>query len=235
MSKSPPEGIRARPTPGNILEWHYVIQGPKGSPLPPTFPPEPAEAAADRHADAIRPLQAGRAPVPVHVGFHPETWNPVWSASTVLVGLLSFMLEDASTVGSITTSTETKRELAAQSLAHNATHSAKFRKLFPKLAQRGLAEAASRGLSGPRSGDGSRDGAAETARPSAGPSPASCYPSCSCRSSRGSLERASDARAKCSAETEDESQYNRPHGRPNGAFSVALPSPPDLSPLPLPR
>jgi ubiquitin-conjugating enzyme E2 J2 len=24
--------------------------------------------------------------------FHPETWNPMWSVSTILVGLLSFMV-----------------------------------------------------------------------------------------------------------------------------------------------
>lgn len=175
MSKSPPEGIRARPTPGNILEWHYVLQGPKGSPyeggfyhgrltFPPEYPLKPPRIVMLTPSGRFKP---GARLCLSMSDFHPETWNPVWSASTVLVGLLSFMLEDASTVGSITTSTETKRELAAQSLAHNATHSAKFRKLFPKLAQRGLAEAASRGLSGPRSGDGSRaDGAAAGDRPS---------------------------------------------------------------------
>ena len=31
--------------------------------------------------------------------FHPETWNPMWSVSTILMGLYSFMLEDTPTLG----------------------------------------------------------------------------------------------------------------------------------------
>lgn len=32
MQKKPVENIRAAPKETNILEWHYVIEGPKGSP-----------------------------------------------------------------------------------------------------------------------------------------------------------------------------------------------------------
>jgi ubiquitin-conjugating enzyme E2 J2 len=32
LRKKPIENIRAAPKESNILEWHYVIQGPKGSP-----------------------------------------------------------------------------------------------------------------------------------------------------------------------------------------------------------
>ena len=35
--------------------------------------------------------------------YHPELWVPAWSVSTILTGLLSFMLEDTLTTGSITT------------------------------------------------------------------------------------------------------------------------------------
>ncbi|XP_062960885.1 ubiquitin-conjugating enzyme E2 J2 isoform X1 [Cynocephalus volans] len=51
--------------------------------------------------------------------FHPDTWNPAWSVSTILTGLLSFMVEKGPTLGSIETSDFTKRQLAAQSLAFN--------------------------------------------------------------------------------------------------------------------
>jgi ubiquitin-conjugating enzyme E2 J2 len=33
--------------------------------------------------------------------FHPDTWNPAWSVSTILTGLLSFMLETTPTAGSM--------------------------------------------------------------------------------------------------------------------------------------
>ncbi len=51
--------------------------------------------------------------------FHPASWNPAWSVATILTGLLSFMLEDTSTTGSIETSVHTKKMYATQSFAFN--------------------------------------------------------------------------------------------------------------------
>ena len=39
--------------------------------------------------------------------FHPDTWNPAWSVSTILTGLLSFMLESTPTSGSTESSDAT--------------------------------------------------------------------------------------------------------------------------------
>lgn len=66
--------------------------------------------------------------------FHPELWNPMWSVSSILTGLLSFMLEDTSTLGSITTSDSEKRRFASDSLEFNLKDS-RFCELFPDLAQ----------------------------------------------------------------------------------------------------
>ena len=33
--------------------------------------------------------------------FHPESWNPMWSVGTILMGLYSFMLEDLPTHGTV--------------------------------------------------------------------------------------------------------------------------------------
>ena len=55
--------------------------------------------------------------------FHPESWCPGWSVSTVLVGLLSFMLEDKPTTGAVETSVEEKRRLASCSEEWNAKSS----------------------------------------------------------------------------------------------------------------
>lgn len=46
--------------------------------------------------------------------FHPDTWNPAWSVSTILTGLLSFMVEKGPTLGSIETS-----EFAVSSSLHD--------------------------------------------------------------------------------------------------------------------
>ena len=62
--------------------------------------------------------------------FHPESWNPLWSVGSVLTGLLSFMLGNEDTVGSISTPEDEKRALARASHTHNRRDKV-FRELFP--------------------------------------------------------------------------------------------------------
>ncbi|KAF6197979.1 hypothetical protein GE061_007724 [Apolygus lucorum] len=66
--------------------------------------------------------------------FHPDMWNPAWSVSTILTGLLSFMLETSPTLGSVETSEEEKRQLAYRSLSHNLSD-AQFCEQFPDVVQ----------------------------------------------------------------------------------------------------
>ena len=54
----------------------------------------------------------------------------MWSVSTILTGLVSFMVEKAPTLGSLETSDAQKRILAAQSLDFNCKDQT-FRSLFP--------------------------------------------------------------------------------------------------------
>lgn len=61
-----------------------------------------------------------------------ESWNPMWSVSTIITGLISFMVETAPTLGSIETSTQRKKILARKSLNYNAQNKI-FQKLFPDL------------------------------------------------------------------------------------------------------
>lgn len=64
--------------------------------------------------------------------YHPELWNPQWSVSSIIVGLLSFMLESTPTSGSIETTDSVKRIYASQSLKYNCSNST-FCALFPEL------------------------------------------------------------------------------------------------------
>ena len=66
--------------------------------------------------------------------YHPELWKPAWSVSSVLVGLVSFMMENSSTLGSKTTSDDVKRQLALQSGSYNLKDPT-FCELFPNIVQ----------------------------------------------------------------------------------------------------
>ncbi|XP_060055831.1 ubiquitin-conjugating enzyme E2 J2 isoform X2 [Erinaceus europaeus] len=114
IKKDPVPYICAEPLPSNILEWHYVVRGPEMTPYE-------VESVSCRLCLSI-------------TDFHPDTWNPAWSVSTILTGLLSFMVEKGPTLGSIETSDFTKRQLAAQSLAFNLKDKV-FCELFPEVVE----------------------------------------------------------------------------------------------------
>lgn len=64
--------------------------------------------------------------------FHPDTWNPAWSISTILTGLLSFMLENTPTLGSIESTLREKHKCARESLEFNLKNEV-FCELFPDI------------------------------------------------------------------------------------------------------
>ena len=65
--------------------------------------------------------------------FHPEKWNPCWTAGAILNGLCSFMLEeyDGPNSGSLSETSDKRKELAKQSGSYNMEHFPKFNELFP--------------------------------------------------------------------------------------------------------
>ena len=67
--------------------------------------------------------------------FHTEKWNPCWTAGTILIGLCSFMLEEYGSpigyTGSLSETSDKRKELAKQSASYNMEHFPKFSELFP--------------------------------------------------------------------------------------------------------
>merc|ERR1712137_687411 len=137
--KEPVPNIEACPRENNILEWHYVILGPKDSPyaggiyhgkltFPPNYPFKPP--GIQMFTPNGRFKTSTRLCLSMS-DFHPETWNPLWSVSSILSGLLSFMLEEHSTYGSTRTTTAEKIKLAKQSFAFNVK-SVLFKECFPQ-------------------------------------------------------------------------------------------------------
>jgi hypothetical protein len=66
--------------------------------------------------------------------FHPESWNPLWSVSSIVSGVRSFLVENEPTYGSITTSDAQRVQFARDSHAFNRRN-AIFAQLFPHLMQ----------------------------------------------------------------------------------------------------
>ncbi|CAL9704074.1 unnamed protein product [Knipowitschia caucasica] len=140
IKKDPVPYICAEPLPTNILEWHYVVRGPEKTPYEGGY----------YHGKLIFPREFPFKPPSIYMitpngrfkcntrlclsitDFHPDTWNPAWSVSTILTGLLSFMVEKGPTLGSIETSDFTKRQLSAQSLVFNLKDKV-FCELFPDV------------------------------------------------------------------------------------------------------
>ena len=140
MQRQPTEGIRAAPLEENILEWHYVLEGSKGSPyeggwyhgkvtFPENYPMAPPKLCMLTPSGRFEP---GKSICLSMTEFHPENWNPMWHVSTILLGLQSFMTDDANTYGSIQNTSIQRRAYAQASLSYNVRNET-FKKLFPQL------------------------------------------------------------------------------------------------------
>jgi len=124
----------------NILEWHYVIEGSNNTPyeggfywgkliFPKEYPLKPPSVIMLTPNGRFR---TGKRLCLSMSDFHPESWNPMWSVSTIITGLISFMVETAPTLGSIESSESQKKKFAQFSLDFNV-RDPKFSNLFPEL------------------------------------------------------------------------------------------------------
>jgi len=138
MQREPPPFVWAVPDEKNILTWNYIIRGPPDSPF----------AGGEYHGVLLFPAEYPFKPPGIKMltpsgrfqpdkkicfsmsDFHPGSWNPAWSVATILTGLLSFMLSDEMTTGSVTTADSDKRAYALRSHAWNLEQR-KFRDAFP--------------------------------------------------------------------------------------------------------
>ncbi|KAK7031767.1 UBC-like protein [Favolaschia claudopus] len=139
MQKEPPPFVWAAPDEKNILIWNFLIRGPLDSPF----------AGGEYHGVLQFPAEYPFKPPGIKMltpsgrfhpdkkicfsmsDFHPGTWNPAWSVATILTGLLSFMLSDEMTTGSVNSTEAHKRAFAARSHSWNISQQ-RFRDAFPE-------------------------------------------------------------------------------------------------------
>ena len=138
--KDPPPLICVAINEKNILEWDYLLQGPEETPyeggeyhgrirFPSNYPLAPPEIVIFTPNGRFKTNTALCLSMS---NFHPETWNPAWSVSTILKGLLSFMVEDTPTEGAIhpALSDSEKKVFTSKSKEFNSKSST-FNKMFP--------------------------------------------------------------------------------------------------------
>ncbi|KAF8883331.1 ubiquitin-conjugating enzyme/RWD-like protein [Gymnopilus junonius] len=139
MQKEPPPFVWAAPDEKNILTWNYLIRGPPDSPFAGgeyhgvlLFPSEyPFKPPGIKMLTPSGRFQPDRKICFSMSDFHPGSWNPAWSVATILTGLLSFMLSEEMTTGSVTSSDSHKRAFAARSHSWNITQQ-RFKDAFPE-------------------------------------------------------------------------------------------------------
>uniref|UniRef100_A0A8R1HME2 Ubiquitin-conjugating enzyme E2 J2 n=1 Tax=Caenorhabditis japonica TaxID=281687 RepID=A0A8R1HME2_CAEJA len=147
LLKEPVPFMKAAPLETNILEWRYIIIGAPKTPyeggiyqgkllFPKDFPFKPPAILM------ITPN--GRFQTNTRLclsisDYHPDTWNPAWTVSTIITGLMSFMNDTQPTLGSIASSDSERRLLARKSKQFNLKDKT-FCTLFPEEAEQIRAE-----------------------------------------------------------------------------------------------
>lgn len=129
IQKNPPPYIVAHPSESNILEWHYLLTGAPDTPyeggqywgslvFPSDYPFAPP--AIRMHTPNGRFQPSTRLCLSIS-DFHPKSFNPAWSVSTILIGLMSFMNGEEMTAGSISGTPAERKWYAARSRWWNST------------------------------------------------------------------------------------------------------------------
>ncbi|QRV88909.1 ubiquitin-conjugating enzyme [Ceratobasidium sp. AG-Ba] len=138
MQKSPPPFVWAAPEEKNILHWNFIVRGPPDCPyaggeyhgliaFPSEYPFKPPGIKMYTPSGRFQPDKKICFSMS---DFHPGTWNPAWSVATICTGLLSFMLSDEMTTGSVTSTDVEKRDFALRSHEWNRKQK-RFRDAFP--------------------------------------------------------------------------------------------------------
>lgn len=141
MKRSPLPRILAQPLDSNILEWHFAMLGEEDTPyeggiyhgrllFPADFPSRPPQL------EMITPSARFEVNVPIcttMTNLHPEKWTPTWTASTILLGFLSYWSDDDTVSLGAVAGTPAERSAAAEASIAFCRRDALFMELFSGL------------------------------------------------------------------------------------------------------
>lgn len=117
----------ALPDAKNIFEWHFIMFGLMECDyeggyyhgrlmFPPEYPMKPPSI--------VMFTPSGRFEVNKKIctsfsDFHPETWNPMWGVESIIIGLVSFMMTEENSTGTVRSSSAQRKYFAKTSLNTN--------------------------------------------------------------------------------------------------------------------
>eukprot|EP01029_Cantina_marsupialis_P021815 TRINITY_DN52802_c0_g1_i1.p1 TRINITY_DN52802_c0_g1~~TRINITY_DN52802_c0_g1_i1.p1 ORF type:complete len:247 (+),score=59.71 TRINITY_DN52802_c0_g1_i1:157-897(+) len=143
MKREPIEGVFAKFDEGNLLHVHFLIYGSDDTPysggiyhgilkFPSNYPMKPPSI--------MMYTPSGRFEVNKRLcfslsDFHPESWNPMWTVSKILLGVQSFMNCEEASYGAISNGDFYQRRVFAKKSMENNAKFPKFCQLFPKLVE----------------------------------------------------------------------------------------------------
>ena len=183
LRKTPVDGIAFAPSERDLGLWHVALRGAKSTDYEGgvyhatiAFPDEyPFKAPSIKMLTPSGRFEPGASICMSMTAWHPESWNPIWNATTLALGLLSFMSDDDATgVASIRASSSARRAFAKASMTFNSKNAA-FVDAFPEL----LVEWAHASTSA--SASASAPAPVPTSAPAPAPAPASAPASTSAR------------------------------------------------------
>lgn len=140
IQNDPVPFIVAKPNEADMFTWYYVVTGPPDSVFnggqyfgilnfPVRYPYKPPTVTMITPSGRFEP---GKNICMSMTNYHPETWNPSWSTSTILIGLLSFMMDTDTALHVINQSDFHKKKLAKESRNFNKKLTL-FQQQFPDL------------------------------------------------------------------------------------------------------
>lgn len=151
LAADPPEFIWARYKESNVFLWSFLLAPPSDSvygvgwywgrlKFPSEYPMAPPSI--------LMVTPSGRFATETKIclsisDFHPETWNPTLQVSTILKGVLSFMLGEETTTGAVWATDLERRRLAQLSVEWNKRQP-EFNAVFPDFDELRAAEQARR-------------------------------------------------------------------------------------------
>ncbi|GKZ00403.1 hypothetical protein MPSEU_000993300 [Mayamaea pseudoterrestris] len=130
LQQDPPPGIIAEPKESDILVWFYALCGPSETPFEKGIYVGKLKFPSDypmKAPDIYMLTPSGRFDINKKLclsmsSFHPESWSPTWSVSSIIQGIQSFMSSDEVTTGGMIATDTERRRLADESAAYNKTN-----------------------------------------------------------------------------------------------------------------